>query len=251
MKCLFVILISVFFGLSPAPTNAQISSDDSATATEKAGFSFYKLSGAKPPFMDWVKSRAEWLDADPRDKLAILNAEINRLRNAYDAHIPKENLVTLPVTVNLVLPDKNTRQSLIQAGQVIPMTIDLNTYTPYEGYFPLSIGYQWLALIPNDIDSLLNVNLSPIEFTKIEELLGLKRTQSQRKAYADITFMPTAIDDSQPMQLNDNINAWLMMVDVASIVVYADSARNNILWIYNAPWYVSSQSREILDLHGQ
>ena len=216
--------------------------------TEKIGFAFYRLADRTPPFDNWIAQKDEYLLAKPSAKREYLRRETERLTRAYDEYTMDEDLIFLRTEVRVKVPNKTELASYDQMGLRKPIQIELTEIK--ENYFPVQIGEMWVAVVANKLEDYLFLSLDDAEYDRIAHELSLDSKGASRPALLEIRLHPTKIDMSQPMPL-DGIEAWLMLGEIASISLWKNKDRDNLVWEQNMDWYIPTEQKELIDLYSR
>lgn len=215
---------------------------------EKIGFAFYRLADRTPPFNNWIMQKDEYLLAKPSAKREYMRRETERLTRAYGEYTMDEDLIFLRTEVRVKVPNKTELASYEQMGLRKPIQIELTEIK--ENYFPVQVGEMWVAVVANKLEDYLFLSLDEPEYDRIASELALDSKGSSRPALLEIRLHPTKIDMSQPMPL-DGIEAWLMLGEIASISLWKNKDRDNLVWEKNMDWYVPTQQKELIDLYSR
>lgn len=226
------------------PARAMLDKD-MYTESEKVGFAFYQLANLTPDFSRWSEDFgiAEELpaQADPTDD--------TRLDRGFHNYHPDEDLISIKIPVTLTTADvdsKNTK--LTRAGIVKVATLRMEKLPDF--YFPFQISDLSVAIIPQEVESFTQVWLTPAQFINLMNKTGMpKNWRGDVNVKLDVEFLmrPLSVDVKKPVVMQGQ-DMWMMLSEVATMVLWAPG-KKKIIWEYTAPWYVTDESKALLDLY--
>lgn len=214
--------------------------------SEKVGFAFGKLANSVPDFESWIVGTEKYQEALPADKIEMLKKERARLENGFFNYFPDGDLVS--VEIDALIRASNYFAQSQKTGELTDITIEM-TDLP-ENYFPFQIGGIWIALVIKDYDLFTRRIMTAEEYRDFAKTLGLAGPyQLAQKVGIDFKLRPVSVDISAPLML-DGLEMWLMLAEVGEMTVWRQLNRDKqLLWAYNAPWYVSEDHKELLMLY--
>jgi hypothetical protein len=204
--------------------------------TDKAVFSFFKLSGGNPAYETWVMNSEPYQTsfADPILQSQIYEVELLRLKYGFGTYDVKEEFIKIRTPVKLMLHDQIEGQTTMsfmfpKAGQGnVP-------------YFPFPYGKEWIALIVNDLQEFLNLPMPEEQAKQAAETLTLNKIYEGEIV---LHVRATEADDREPLKL-DGTEQWLLMGETGHFELLADGKK---LAEYTAPWYYSRAENDLLNL---
>lgn len=214
---------------------------------EKIGFAFHGLAKFDPDFELWIKDNDQYKDAFPIEKIEMMQEEKVRLRNGYINYYPDSDLISLKV--DAMARSSNYFVDSQEKGKVTIVDVSLTEFP--ENYFPFKIGDIWVAVVIKDFDKLTSITFTKDEYSKFAEKVGFKQREHKtlQEVRLDLKLRPISVDMSSPVQLN-GVEMWLMMVDVAEMVMWKSYFRDDdMLFAYQAPWYMASEQKDLFHLY--
>lgn len=233
-------------GFLAAPATAQRKPIKTPySETEKVGFAFYKLADQSPPLEQWLKSSDEYRLASPSLKRDYLRREIQRLAQAFSEYDLKRDLIYIRAPVRIKIPSTSEQAAYDKMGVRKPAEIVIDDIK--DNYFPVEVGNMWIAIVANDLDNITLLSLDDEEFKKIHNL-SASGQGTYRRAFMELRLLPQSVDLQKPLSL-DNLDAWLMLAEIASITLWKTDDSKQVVWEQRADWYRPQQEQEMLDLY--
>jgi hypothetical protein len=233
-----VILIAGAAVMLQAAPSARAGEPHEFSESEMVGLAFYKLAHRQPNFGDWIDA------ATPAEGLAQQKA---KLKKGLARFTPGQDVITITSTgvVNLPVIDAKDAKSFEREK---PVELMLGQQAEMS-YFPVQIGRVWIAVVPAQEDAFKTLMVPIPEYERIENVLGLQPNVRAGGAGIRIALRPMRVDTHAPIML-DHKEMWLMMADIASIEVW-DRPFKHMAWSYNAPWYMSGETHDLMNLYSE
>jgi hypothetical protein len=235
-----VVLLVCFFQARPA---LALLNEGQFSEREKVGFAFYKLAQLPPDFKNWIQADAP---ADQAGK-ALTQDQVERLENGFSLYSPDEDMIQVETPATILFPTLTAEQAKPGFQGQKPIVISLGNMQML--YFPYQIGSDfWVAIVPSNEEQFHTLMVDSATYDKMIHALRVLG-EHKGKAILKITLRPDHVDAQKPMMLGKQY-MWLMMASVADYQIW-DGKNTMPLWTYSAPWYVSNDSHDLLDLYGQ
>lgn len=232
----FCVLLPIF-----GPALAMIDGDK-YTESEKIGFAFYKLSDQQPNFARWIAQSDLYQEADSRGKSEIMNHELYRLETGFFSFNPDEDLFQLTVPVRV---RKKDEPELI-AGEKTHEFLIIESAI-YEGFIlPVDIYNKKIAIFLHGLQDSITLKLSPDRYKAITRELGLVTETQTDQAHVRIMVRPFRVD-AEPVTIAHDRHEP-MVGEIGHLSLWAGKEADHFIWGYRAPWYISADHKEILDL---
>lgn len=203
--------------------------------TDKAVFSFFKLSGGTPAYETWVMNSDIYLTSaeDAKLQAEIFEIELLRLKYGFGTYDVDNEFIKIRTPVKLMLHDQLEGYTL---SFMFPKAGQNNV-----PYFPFSYGKEWIALIVSDLAGFLNLPMSKKEADEAFKTLALNKIYDGEIV---LHVRATKADSKAPLEL-DGIEQWLLMGDTGHFELKA-GGRN--VAAYTAPWYYTRSENDLLNL---
>jgi hypothetical protein len=198
LRLYFLILLLIACA-SAFPAMAQDDPMREYSATEKAGFAFYSMIRQPPPFTRWVETRPDYITAKPKVRLAMMDAERERLQKGFATYIPDRDLITIRTRAHV-------QRKADESGAVKTIGVSFPDSDEFL-YFPLQLGDVWIALVPSGLDARSDYAVTPAENETLPR--GGDMT-------AELTLTPVRVDEREPMVIGGT-PLWLMLADVRQL----------------------------------
>lgn len=218
--------------------------DAGYSENEKVGLAFYKMSGAKPDFRNWVKKSDAYKKAVPTERVNLLRSETARLERGMTTYHPDEDLINFSIDVTVRrLPDADADPNNVRHALQVVFSDTRDNYIPVEG------GDVWVAMVVKDMEKYGFRVFSTPELTSALQKLGTVHMAKVQNipAHVKMTLRPLSVSAKTPVQVED-IDLWPMLAEVASFSLWSRDGEV-FVWGYEAPWYVSSERKDLIDLY--
>ena len=232
-----ILLCLLLIGCVSTPAFAQ---KKNISAAEKAVLAFYKLSGLKPDFDKWVRvalNPTESHNPIPED---LIIQEKLRLQYGLGTYDPEREILKIHTTL---------------MGQIIEKDgkFYLASHFPGKGaleapYFPYNAGNVWVAVIINELENFLLLELDEEHRQKMAMLLP-----EHNKPYElnlELFYRPTSAQQ-EPLQM-DGLSQYIMLGEIAYIAfkkpALAGQQNDSALLEYYAPWYMDTEEQDLLQI---
>lgn len=222
---------------------------DAYTETEKVGFAFYNLSGVPPDFISWVAGSDQYNAAMPADRARMLRDQTARLESGFHEYRPDEDLIVLKTRVHVEAADFSSDDPLYKQNKIVKKAVLTVPGMP-ESYIPFQVGDLWVALVPENYTNFTNLFLTREQFDKLCQSAGFRNGKFETIRFdgeIELILRPVKVDTRRPMEIEGQ-EMWLMGVQIANMAVW-NKSRDQIIWDYTAPWYMTHQSKQIIDLY--
>lgn len=243
-KTFFLSVLTIALLSSALPARAMLE-EDTYTESEKVGFAFCKIADIKPNFSLWGREleRETVLPskADPNDD--------TRLDRGFHNYQPDEDLIHIQMPVTLTTADADrTNTKFARAGIVKIATLSLDKLPSF--YFPFQVAEISVAMIPQEVESFTRVPLTAEQYINLMNRIGMPKHWSgdiDSKLSIEFLMRPVSVDTKKPVRLQGE-DMWMMLAEVATMALWTPD-KKKIIWEYTAPWYVTNESKALLDLY--
>lgn len=216
----------LFFFAAPAFAAPPLGADE-PSENEKVVFAFFKLNSHVPAYEEWIKNSSAWKSAPPDEaaRIELFEKEMLRLKWNYGTYEPDIDFIQIRTKVRLLLTG-NTLAFIFPGAErgEVP-------------YFPFPYAKEWIALVVNDLDPLLELQLSPAEKALAEKTIP-------RNSVADgelvLHIRPVKAENEAPLHLS-GIDHWMLIGETGNFQL---SSGGTVLATYTAPWYLDSTERK-------
>ncbi len=227
--------------------------DNEYTESEKAGFAFYYYAKTDPDFEKWIREYSYYKEAKPSKKNHILYEDKARLSKGLQLFQPENNYIsyTTPARIHITKPEDRTKY--LEQYKKIPVRLELPRILEIPGsqetYFPFFVGNVWFALIPDNFQNFLTIYMDGDEYYEFLEALGVIPGYNTAAVTIDYTVRATSADTVEPFPIGSN-NFWLIMAEVGSVQIF-DKDKKNLIWDYEAPWFIPKTKQDLMNLFKQ
>jgi hypothetical protein len=197
LRFLILLLIACAFAF---PAMAQDDPMSEYSATEKAGFAFYNIIRQPPPFTRWVEIRPDYITSKPKVRLAMMDAERDRLKRGFATYIPDRDLITIRTRVHVQRKAVEPGAARTAISLSFPDSDDIL-------YFPFQLGDVWIALTPSGLDAQSDYALTPAENESLPKSGDMT---------AELTLTPVRVDEREPIIIGGT-PLWLMLTNVRQL----------------------------------
>lgn len=240
---LYIFLFSLFLLTNISPVHALLNEDE-YSSSEKVGFAFNKIAKTTPRYETWVKYSDRYAKTPEAERSMMLQSQTYRLEKGFNIFNLDEDLIKISAVAHVYFTNANGRSMGVERKNGYrPMLIKVNETK--NTYFPVHIGNSWVAVIPSDTNLFESINIKDDVYDRF------KKYASKENVYKvvrlEIWLRPDSVDNKKPMTLEGK-PMWLMMARVANMELW-DMDAKNLIWSHSAPWYTSTQAKEMLDLY--
>lgn len=244
---MFFLIAGLVLGVAFARPALALVDGHGYTENEKIGFAFYQLSGAKPDFKSWVRKTDAYKKALPVEKVELMQSELTRLERGMGLFHPDEDLVTIEMDVSIKrLPDVGTDPEKMKHALQIDFTgnKDQDSY-----YIPVEIGDIWIAIIVQGMDKQSFRIFDTPQFKSVLQKLNSTLTSqvTTLEGHVKLSLRPVSVSKQSPVRVAD-IDLWPMLAEIASFSLWSRDS-SVFIWGYEAPWYVSNDRKDLVDLY--
>ncbi len=237
LKFITLSFITVMIFLNGPPVQAQNLVTAPPTTAEDVGFTFYKMAGAVPNYKSIVHEDPAYKNALPVDQAKLEEQLALQMQLRFTNFNPENRLITIrsavrvdasvgaPPGLNIIFGRRDDKEK----GREKPI------------FFPYPFGPQMVAVIANGIEQYRYIRLSPIEASHIA------RKISNNTATMVLQVLPKQVDAKQPFMTEGDMPVWLMMGDIAQLVLFNNNAE--VLWSYRADWVKTEDSYRLHELY--
>ncbi|MGB4107483.1 MAG: hypothetical protein WBK55_06780 [Alphaproteobacteria bacterium] len=221
VTCLVLSAFLLVFA-SPALAGAEELSE-----SEKVVFSFFKLNNHVPAYEEWIKNSQVYKAETGSEtaKSEIFEKEMLRLKWNYGTYDPAADFIKIKTPVRLLL--QGSTLAFIFPGA-----------KPGEvPYFPFPYAKEWIALVLNDLDPLLELELSPAE-----RAIAEKHVPKNTVIDGEVVLHARAVkaENTEQLRLNE-IDHWMLIGETGNFEL---SAGGTTLATYTAPWFLEAARRK-------
>lgn len=219
-----------------APHQGQAQAYEPTEAEERVAIAFYKTGGVIPNFDRWVKETAPYIHTPWARRDKVYEEEILRLQMAYQNFNPNKEFLIVQTSIFLNLSEKEDEEG--------KKTYHLHTKfseVPDALYFPYNFMAERIILMPYQLHETMNNEISKAQFDYIKKTVRANK----QKINTVIRMKPFEADFSQPYEI-DGSEQWVFKTKIASIELWDN--KDNLIWEYTAPWYVSPHFTEIKEI---
>ena len=236
IKKISLFFISAFLALAPAAFAESYHYSES----EKAVFSFFKLSHGEPNYESWINASPNVASiVDTKKKAELYEQESLRLKWGFGTFDVTRDF--LKINTDVVLSLTRTK------GKTLLNFMFPNAKSDEIPYFPYAYGSEWIALVVEDLG-----NYTHVPLTQGEEELARKYI-SEGQIYPIKLVVRARMkkaDSAEPLML-DGMTQWIMSGEVGHIeFVYKDpkTGEEITLWKLTAPWYLTDTEKMLMPL---
>ncbi len=227
------------------PAMAQKHKAKSADA-EDVVIAFYKTGAARPNFKKWVELREPYLTTPLARRPELMESELKRLNDAYDAFNPITSLITIRTTASASV---NQYQDPDNPEELITL-LEMRFPVGDADYFPYDLLDERFAVIPKDLRRHMKPRLQNEQYDYMKSVLRESRPVTMimelRPLKANMEA-PFSLDAKDGEDADDEKGQWMFLTDIATMSVWTRSG--TMLWEYTAPWYMTPMRDSLLDLH--
>lgn len=215
------------------PANPLAFQPEKYTEREKIGFAFYKLSRLRrPDFIRWIRKSEKYRLARPMTRQKYLVRDKERLDVGMQLFKPAEHHFKIRFPVQLSWPEPEWQQQFIAKTGKFPVSLSLEGLDQH--YFPISLGDDWIAVVPNELSKYMTFDVSLEEFQKkiihFQDFIDHKTVS----ASIEMRLKASAVDDGTKLALGD-IEAWLLSADILRFTIHPDQ-KSGPIWERRASW---------------
>lgn len=217
-----------------------------------AGFAFFKYAGVQPDFRSWVTLSDAYKIASPRERVNMIHNDVPFLENAFTNYDYGDSPIKIKTIVQVDIPTPSVAAKMLQELGFVTVKIVLPEEK--ESYFAVPVADMWIALVPKDIDSYVNIELSKEEFEGFKKAAannGLKTMKGQaREAFLHIEMIPFMANTTSPLVVN-GYELWTLMADVVSFELWSPDDKA-LIWYRDLPGYrPRAESNDVYNLFKQ
>ena len=240
-------MILAFFVLLAAAHPVRAEFDDKVfTEREKVGFAFYHLANIVPKFEHWVKTTTAYRDTPAEMRALHMQERVQKLKDGFKVYDPAKDFFRFMVPVKIFVPNRLQRDQMVAEGKDIPVELSLRFFD--DGFFPFMVGESWIAVMMSAFNKHGNFTLSPSDFAVFMENLGMDPHAKSWDARIEVVLMPARVDISAPINRKGK-NLWVMDTHIASIALWQSYSKKYVWKVYQAPWYQTEESVNLMKLY--
>lgn len=234
---LLILLVITACSALPQTAHAQ---RKNISAREMGILTFYKLSGMKPDFYEWINQNPAYVNMSKTDKLEaniFREEEVLRLQWGLGTLNPETNFMHISTEIIGTLLHSKGKDYL---GVTFTGKRERG-----EPYFPYSIGKLSVAVIMKDIKNFMVLELSPDSLAKIKGYMPANTKYA--KLNLRITYRGISAETT-PIKL-DGVNQYTMLGEIAHWEVFLPQSGNSELvsiWEYMEPWYRTEEEDDLI-----
>lgn len=232
-----ILLCLCLIGCLTVPAYAQKKNINGA---EKAVLAFYKLSGVTPDFEKWINTNFKNKYGHNPPPPELFEQEKLRLQYGLGMYDPEREILKINTTV--------ISQFITKGNKTYLASIFQGENAMETPYFPYNAGHVWVAVLINDLEDYLLLELDEEQQKKISALLP-----AHNKPYnieLTLYFRPVSAQP-EPMQI-DGLEQHIMLGEIAYIGFKKPGLTwqedDGLLWEYYAPWYMGTEKQDLLDI---
>lgn len=238
--CSFVFVLSALCvaGTFWTPVFAQgepaiVFDENNFTEREKIGFAFYSLSTRREPdFLRWIRKSEKYRTARPMTRQRYLKRDKDRLGLGFLLYDRQKHFFYLNARVAVSWPEEAERNQMVAEKGKFPLKFTLLDTKEY--FFPVSLGDDWVAVVPENLADFLTIYVTPEEFEKkivqFQEFIDMRSVEGYVRFY----MRALSADDGTKLALQD-IEAWLLLAEVNRITVSPERLAPPV-WEHRASW---------------
>ena len=200
------------------------------TSSQDVYLLFHKVSGRLPDFAGALATSEKFKQASVAERKQMSEGFVATMANKFENLDPKKDLITIqtPVKIKLDFDGLRLQAQLVNQGN-----------NPSDIYFPYSWGNMNFAVIPDRIDSFLDIPM------QTDQLKKLKMLNAGYYPKLTLRLLPVKADATAPIKL-DGMNQWLMLAKIVSAEYVNDD--NRVIWTWADNEYARTTSSELFDL---
>lgn len=220
-----------------APVRAQgeaaiTFNEDNYTDREKVGLAFFSMSERRPNIKAWIRKSEKYRTARPLSRQKYLTRDKDRLNLGLLLFDPEKHFFDLNARVAVTWPDEAQKQAYIAENGKFPLAIHLLDMK--EHIFPVSLGHDWVVVVPGNMTKFLTFHVTPEDFEKkivnFQNFIGYRRVEG----FMRLNMKAVRVDDGTPLALND-IEAWLLLAEIRRLTLSPDR-QSPPVWEQRASW---------------
>ncbi len=206
---------------------AALAGTEETSENEKVVFAFFKLNKHVPAYEEWIKNSHVYKSAPPDEatRIELFEKEMLRLKWNYGTYEPAVDFIKIRTQVRVLL-----------AGNTIAFIFP-GAARGEVPYFPFPYAKEWIALVVNDLDPLLELELTPAEKVIAEKIIPGNTVVDGELV---LEIRPVKAENEAPLRLSD-IDHWMLIGETGNFQL---SSGGTILATYTAPWYLESLERK-------
>ncbi len=223
----------VFFSACLCTVNAQEQSK--LSNDENVAIFFYKAGGLVPNFDRWIRERPPYKTISPARRNQVFLKEKKRLQKKYQTLNLSKDYISIKTFVRLLpemLTNKDGKKSYF-VKVIFDQGLDVF-------YFPYIFLEERIAVVPDQLQKHMSAEIESYQYDFISSYATGSSTFPM-----NIQLRVLQADLSQPYKM-DGVEQWVLLTDVVSLDVWNQS--NRLLWQYTAPWYISSETKDLYSL---
>ncbi|MCF8495981.1 MAG: hypothetical protein K9G62_04855 [Alphaproteobacteria bacterium] len=211
-----------------AAPKSEAQESEALSDYEKTVFSFFKLTNGTPDFKKIIEVLDRYVKENSKYvKNKIYEKENLRLKWGFGSYEPDKDYIKIKTKIFVqITPDFK-----------VPMLNFkfMNAQDDKLPYFPYPYGYEWITIMPNDMEKFQYLPLTKDHYKKIKPFFDFKRLYD---ATMELHVRPVAASNAEPM-IVDGVKQWPVFADIASITFTYDApdGQKIVLGSYEAPWY--------------
>lgn len=240
-------LFMVFFLSATPVAQAQTAAPAGLSAEYLTGLAFYKFAGVDPDFKTWVVNSQAYKDSTPHDRADMIREEVPHLQNTFSNYMIEDNPITIKVKATFVAPSAVAAKTMLADKKKITIPVKLTEMS--NAYFPLQVGEMWIALIPKDLEKMLEMTFTADEYEAFRRRAA-EAGMIGRPCTLILTMVPIKADITAPLQVND-FSLWMLMAEIIKFELWSQDGKK-FGWYLNVPGQDKyMQNDEINNLFGQ
>ncbi len=227
---------------------AQSTNDDKETLSVEylSGFAFFKFAKAKPDLTTWVQKSDAYMQATPHIRANMLRGEVSLLQGMFDNHVVSEHPITVKTQIFFSVPTKSQVTRALKEKKKIAIPMKMVNDTDF--LFPVQVGDMWIALIPQHLESMLDLELSEEEYSHFQRGMEDNAMGGKVTTTLQLTLMPTAADTKEPLQIN-GFDLWVLLADIMSFKIMSTDGER-MAWFMDIPGYEKfNRNQNVYDLY--
>jgi hypothetical protein len=208
----------------------------SFVSAEDVAIAFYKTGEVVPNFKNWITARAPYNLTPVARRKRMMKAELLRLNTAFQEFDPEKNLLSIRTAAHLEPFTKENEDGEIIYGLTLRFDKSNEVF-----YLPYEFLKQNIMIVPQKLQFLKTRQISEFEYNRIKSLPVHKKGHP-----VTMHLKPRKADFSHPYDV-DGLAQWAFTVDIASMELW--DQKNELIWEYTAPWYLSPYQKKIQTLY--
>lgn len=176
----------------------------------------------------------EYREATPRERVGMIRNEVPNLQRDFDHHVINDNPITIHTQVKLKFPTPTQYKTMKAAGNTVTVKLELQKES--GGYFSIPIADMWIALIPEDLDEMLNIEMPDEDYQIFKKNIANHGVSNKEGVVSlRLDLIPTQADTTKPLVIDD-YELWILMAKISAFEIWTPDTKS-MIWYKELPGY--------------